>query len=233
MKSVFISGGNRGIGLETARQMGKLGYHAIISARKEEDAQKAVAQLASDGVKADYVLMDTVDTASVAHAAAEVSKLVNGRLDALINNAGYASAPGDKEQVDLDALRKCFEVNVVGMVNVTNHFLEMVKSAPEGRIVNVGSILGSCASALTDASYAPYNVSKSAVNMYTVTLAASLKDTHVKVNCGHPGWVKTDMGGAGADLEIEEGAETSVYLATLPADGPTGGYFFKKDRLPW
>lgn len=233
MKSVFISGGNRGIGLETARQMGKLGYYVVISARKEEDAKKAVAQLAADGVKADYVLMDTVDVASVASAAAEVSKLVDGKLDALINNAGYASPPGDKERVDLDALRKCFEVNVVGTVNVTNHFLELVKNAPEGRIVNVGSIMGSCATAITDAEYAPYDVSKTGLNMYTVTLAASLKGTHVKVNCGHPGWVKTEMGGAGASLEVEEGAETSVYLATLPADGPTGGYFFKKDRLPW
>ncbi|KAL7702342.1 short chain dehydrogenase [Lotmaria passim] len=233
MKSVFISGGNRGIGLETARQMGKLGYHVVISARKEDAAKKAVETLSQDGVKADYVIMDTVDTSSVAKAAAEVSKLVNGSLDALINNAGYRAPLGDKEQADLEALRKCFEINVVGTANVTNHLLELVKKAPEGRIVNVGSIMGSCATALAGFEDAPYNISKAALNMYTVNLAAALKGTHVKVNCGHPGWVKTDMGGEGAQLEVSEGAETNVYLATLPADGPTGGYFHKKNRLPW
>ncbi|KPA86018.1 putative short chain dehydrogenase [Leptomonas pyrrhocoris] len=233
MKAVFITGGNRGIGLETARQMGKLGYHVIISARKEEDAKKAVADLFHDGLKVDYVIMDTEDTAAVEKAAAEVSKLVNGVLDALINNAGCACPCGDKNTANLEDMRKCFEVNVIGTANVTNHFLEMVKKAPAGRIVNVSSIMGSFATTFIGFEYAPYTISKAALNMYTVKLAAALKDTNVKVNCGHPGWVKTEMGGPNAELEVTEGAETSVYLATLPADGPTGGYFHKKDSLPW
>ncbi|KPI86891.1 putative short chain dehydrogenase [Leptomonas seymouri] len=233
MKSVFITGGNRGIGFETARQMGKLGYHVIISSRKEEDAKEAVEKLSNDGVKADYVIMDVENTASVEKAVAAVSELVNGVLDALINNAGYINPKGDKEKIDLESLRKCFEVNVVGTANVTNRCLEMVKKAPQGRIVNVSSIMGSCTVGCAGFDYSPYNISKAALNMYTVKLAAALKETQVKVNCGHPGWVKTAMGGADADLEVTEGAETSVYLATLRSDGPTGGFFHKGEQLPW
>ncbi|AYU82921.1 short chain dehydrogenase [Leishmania donovani] len=233
MKSVFITGGNRGIGLETARQMGKLGYYVIISCRDEEKAKTAIEKVSAEGVKADYVIMDVVDESSVAKAAAEVSKKVNGVLDALINNAGYAAPSGDMSRVNLDEMRRCYEVNVIGTVCVTNHFLEMVKKSSAGRIVNVGSIMGSCQLEVAALSHTPYNCSKAALNMYTVNLASSLKDTNVKANCAHPGWVKTDMGGAKAPLEVTEGAETSVYLATLPADGPTGGFFHKCDRLPW
>ncbi|CAG9582473.1 putative short chain dehydrogenase [Leishmania major strain Friedlin] len=233
MKSVFITGGNRGIGLETARQMGKLGYYVIISCRDEEKAKAAIEKVSAEGVKADYVIMDVVDESSVAKAAAEVSKKVNGVLDALINNAGKAAPSGDMSRVNLDEMRRCYEVNVIGTVCVTNHFLEMVKKSSAGRIVNVGSIKGSCQLEVTALSHTPYNCSKAALNMYTVNLASSLKDTNVKVNCAHPGWVKTDMGGPQAPLEVTEGAETSVYLATLPADGPTGGFFHKRDRLPW
>ncbi|GET92626.1 short chain dehydrogenase, putative [Leishmania tarentolae] len=233
MKSVFITGGNRGIGLETARQMGKLGYYVIISCRDEEKAKSAIEKVLAEGVKADYVIMDVVDESSVAKAAAEVSKKVNGVLDVLINNAGYSAPSGAMNEVNLNEMRKCYEVNVIGTVCVTNHFLDMVKKSPAGRIVNVGSIMGSCQLEVATLSQTPYNCSKAALNMYTVNLASSLKETNVKVNCAHPGWVKTDMGGAKAPLEVTEGAETSVYLATLPADGPTGGFFHKRDCLPW
>lgn len=233
MKTAFITGGNRGIGLETARQLGKLGYHVIIGSRDGAKGKEAVATLVSQGIKADYTVVDTANEESVKQAAADVASKCNGVLDVLINNAGYSSAPGDAEKVNLDDLRRCFEINVVGTVCVTNHFLDMVKKAPAGRIVNVGSIMGSLAVACAGLPTCPYNTSKTALNMYTVNLAAALKDTNVKVNSGHPGWVKTDMGGPNADLSVEEGAETNVYLATLPADGPTGGYFFRKERLPW
>lgn len=233
MKTVLITGGNRGIGLETARQLGKLGYRVIISCRDEGTGKDAVGTLAKDNVSASYVTMNVVEEASVTKAAAEVSKMCNGVLDALINNAGYCPAPGDAERVDLNELRKCYEVNVVGTVCVTNHFLDMVKKSPAGRIVNLGSIMGSLQLAPAPLAYCPYNASKAALNMYTINLANALKSTPVKVNTAHPGWVKTDMGGPNADLEIGEGAETSVYLATLPPDGPTGGYFHKKERLPW
>ncbi|CBZ30672.1 putative short chain dehydrogenase [Leishmania mexicana MHOM/GT/2001/U1103] len=233
MKSVLITGGNRGIGLETARQLGKLGYYVIISCRDEEKAKAAIEKVSAEGVKADYVVMDVVDESSVAKAAGEVSKKVNGVLDALINNAGYSAPSGDMSRVDLDEMRKCYEVNVIGAICVTNHFLEMVKKSPAGRIVNVGSIMGSCELNAAPLSRTPYSCSKAALNMYTVNLARSLEDTKVKANCAHPGWVKTDMGGAKAPLEVTEGAETSVYLATLPPDGPTGGFFHKRDRLGW
>ncbi|KAK7198154.1 short chain dehydrogenase [Novymonas esmeraldas] len=233
MPSVFITGGNRGIGLETARQMAKLGYKVIVSCRSEEQAKAAVEKLAADGATADYVIMDTCDESSVEKAAAEVSKKVDGVLDVLINNAGYACPREPVTSINLAELRKCYEVNVIGSACVTNHFLPLVKKSPAGRIVNVGSIMGSCEKTFLSMTAVPYSCSKAALNMYTVNLASALKDTNVKVNCGHPGWVKTDMGGQDADLEVSEGAETNVYLATLPADGPTGGFFHKKERLPW
>ncbi|EPY23314.1 short chain dehydrogenase [Strigomonas culicis] len=136
-------------------------------------------------------------------------------------------------KVDPKILSETFDVNVVGTVRVTNGFLDLVKAAPEGRIVNVSSYMGSLTLYQSNIDTCAYSVSKTALNMYTVSLARALKDTKVKVNSGHPGWVRTDMGGADADLCIEEGAETSVYLATLPSDGPTGGFFFKKEVLPW
>ncbi|KAG5466152.1 hypothetical protein GH5_00890 [Leishmania sp. Ghana 2012 LV757] len=233
MKSVFITGGNRGIGLETAIQLSKLGYYVIISCRDEAQAKAALEKVPSEGTKAGYVIMDVMSETSVARAAAEVSKMVNGVLDVLINNAGYAAPSGDMSCVNLDEMRKCYEVNVIGAVCVTNHFLDMVKKSPAGRIVNVGSIMGSCQLGVASLRYTPYNCSKAALNMYTVNLASSLKDTNVKANCAHPGWVKTEMGGPEAPLEVTEGAETSVYLATLPDDGPTGGFFYKRERLPW
>lgn len=234
MKTVLITGGNRGLGLETARQMGKLGYKVIISCRSEELAKGAVENLAADGVTADYVIMDTTDEASVSRAVSEVSKKVDGVLDALINNAGVAcSRDGTVTKVDVGEMLKCYQVNVIGVAIVTNHFLDLVKKSPAGRIVNLSSMLGSCALASGYGMCAPYNCSKTALNMYTANLGAALKDTNVKVNCAHPGWVKTDMGGEEAPLEIPEGAETSVYLATLPADGPTGGFFHKKETMPW
>ncbi|KAG5466703.1 hypothetical protein LSCM1_00875 [Leishmania martiniquensis] len=233
MKSVFITGGNRGIGLETAIQMSRLGYYVIISCRDEMQGKAAIEKVSSEGTKADYVIMDVTDEASVAKAATEVSRMVNGVLDVLINNAGYAAPSGDNSCVNLEQMRKCYEVNVIGAACVTNHFLDMVKKSPAGRVVNVGSIMGSCQLEADSLCYTPYKCSKAALNMYTVALASSLKDTNVKANCAHPGWVKTEMGGPKAPLEITEGAETSVYLATLPDDGPSGGFFFKREPLPW
>ncbi|CAD2213755.1 short chain dehydrogenase [Angomonas deanei] len=234
MKTVLITGANRGIGLETARQMGKLGYAVIVGSRNAAQGEEAVKQLQSEGIaNVESVELDITSDESVKKAY-ETVHAKHAHLDVLINNAGIA-AMNDLQngQINLDSVLKAMQVNLISVIRVTNQFLELVKAAPEGRIVNLSSIMASLTLHPGDISYFPYNASKTALNMYTVNLADALKDTKVKVNSAHPGWVQTDMGGEGADLPVAEGAETSVYLATLPADGPTGGFFHKKDSLPW
>lgn len=234
MKTAFITGGNRGIGLETAAQLSKLGYKVIIGSRDMKKGEDAVAQLRGRGINSvECVQLDVESEDSVRKAAAAVKTKFNGVVDALINNAGYSSGPAPTQEVDLDAVRRCMEANLIGTMRVNNHFLEFVKNSKQGRVVNVSSIMGSIESKVGSLATTAYCTSKAALNMYTVNLAQSLGGTSIKVNAAHPGWVKTDMGGSEAPLDVLEGTETSVYLATLPPDGPTGGLFFKKDRLPW
>ncbi|EPY38443.1 short chain dehydrogenase [Angomonas deanei] len=234
MKTVLITGANRGIGLETARQMGKLGYAVIVGSRNAAQGEAAVKQLQSEGIThVESVELDVTSDESVKKAY-ETVHAKHAHLDVLINNAGLRLF-NKKEggQVELENVMECMNVNLISVIRVTNQFLELVKAAPEGRIVNLSSFMGSLTLHPCGIADFPYNVSKTALNMYTVNLADALKDTKVKVNSGHPGWVQTEMGGEGAELPVSEGAETSVYLATLPADGPTGEFFFKKERLPW
>jgi NAD(P)-dependent dehydrogenase (short-subunit alcohol dehydrogenase family) len=139
----------------------------------------------------------------------------------------------------LDVWRRTFETNVFGLVAVTHAFLPLLRQSEAGRIVNLTSILGSLGlhtdpqSPIYHFKTVAYDTSKAAVNAYTIHLAYELRDTPIKVNAAHPGWVKTDLGGEGAPMEVVDGAKTSVWLATLPADGPTGGYFHGRERLPW
>jgi len=140
----------------------------------------------------------------------------------------------------LDTWRATFDTNVFGLIATTNTFLPLLRKSEGGRIVNLSSILGSIefhakpGSPIYESKDTPaYNVSKAAVNAYTVQLAHELKETGIKVNAAHPGWVKTDMGGEGAMLEVEDGARTSVALATLGPDGPNGAYLHMNEPLPW
>jgi NAD(P)-dependent dehydrogenase (short-subunit alcohol dehydrogenase family) len=160
----------------------------------------------------------------------------------LINNAGLMLDEKEKKvsEQSLETWRETFETNVFGLIATTQAFLPLLRKSEAGRIVNLSSILGSITlhakpgSAIYESkAYASYNVSKSAVNAYTVQLAYELKDTKIKVNAAHPGWVKTEMGGEGATMEIEDGAKTSVALATIGADGPNGAYLHMGEALPW
>lgn len=236
MKKALITGGNRGIGLETAAQLAKLGYQVVIGSRSKKNGEEALEHLKERGFNTvTMVELDVESEESVKAAAAEVGKKFEYVLDVLINNAGYFASPTSLESgvVDVDAVKKSMEINLYGAMRVTNHFIEMIKLSPAGRIVNVSSDMGSIQLGSLSLSTAGYNTSKIALNMYTVALADSLKGTSIKVNAAHPGWVRTDMGGSGAPLGLLEGTETIIYLATLPKAGPTGGYFFKKDPLPW
>ncbi len=184
---------------------------------------------------------DVVNPADVEAAAEKIEKEF-GHLDILINNAGVMleSIGGNTTlSISEDDLRKTFETNFFATVAVTNALLPLVKKSEAGRIVNLSSILGSLSLGATEGSPIyevkafAYNASKAALNSYTIHLAHALKDAKIKVNSVHPGWVKTDMGTDAAPMEIEEGAKTSVELATLGPDGPTGGYFHLGEAISW
>lgn len=230
----LVTGANKGLGLEIARQLGKKGLTVVLGARDEARGNAAVAELQREGIDAHAVKLDVGSTADVG-ALESFFKQKFGRLDVLVNNAGVADWMND----DVDAFRRTFEANVFGVIAVTYALLPLIKASPAGRIVNQSSILGS----LGTLSAAPeqfgemvnpaYTTSKAALNGFTVALAHKLRATHVKVNSAHPGWVKTDLGSDAAPMGVVDGAKTAVTLATLPPDGPTGGFFHMGERLPW
>src|SRR4030088_845358 len=236
----LITGANKGIGLETARQLGNEGITVLVGSRDEKKAKEAAEELRKEGIDAHGVFIDVDSSDSIKKAAASVEH-EHGRLDILINNAGVMLHDADKSAgaPPLDVWRKTFETNLFGLIATTQAFLPLLRKSAAGRIVNLSSILGSIhfhatpGSPIYDNKVAAYNVSKSAVNAFTVQLAYELKDTPMKVNAAHPGWVKTEMGGEGATMEISDGAKTSVALATIGANGPNGGFLHMGETLPW
>jgi NAD(P)-dependent dehydrogenase (short-subunit alcohol dehydrogenase family) len=244
-KIAFITGGNRGLGFQTALELGHAGIAVVIGSRDLTQGEQALAKLRADGIDADVLLFDITRTAS--HKAAyDYFHSKYGRLDILVNNAGIAAGvfPGEGPEhraadVPLDLLHKVFETNFFSQVALTETLLPLIEKSPAGRIVNLSSILGSLTlhadpkSPIYHAKSFAYDASKTALNAFTVHLAYELRDTKIKVNSAHPGWVKTDMGGAQAPMEVSEGGKTSAALATLPDDGPTGGYFHLGQPLPW
>jgi NAD(P)-dependent dehydrogenase (short-subunit alcohol dehydrogenase family) len=240
-KIALITGGNKGIGLETARQLGKLGVTVLIGVRDEAKGEAAVADLKKDGVEVRAVKLDMENPADYA----AVAKLIEkdyGRLDILINNAGIfldGRKANETSTTSKDILQKTFNTNFFAVVGLTQTLLPLLKKSLGGRIVNLSSILGSNTlhatpgSFIYDAKTFAYDASKAALNSFTVHLAHELKDTKIKVNSAHPGWVKTDMGGEGAQLDIVTGAKTSVELATLQDSGPNGEFLHLGKPLPW
>jgi NAD(P)-dependent dehydrogenase (short-subunit alcohol dehydrogenase family) len=240
-KIALITGGNKGIGLETARQLGKLGILVLVGARDLAKGEAAVAELKKDGVDARAVKLD-VDNPSDYAAVAKLIEKDFGRLDILINNAGIfldGRTKNETSTTSQEILRKTFDTNFFAVVGLTQALLPLLRKSLGGRIVNLSSILGSLTlhatpgSPVYEAKTFAYDASKAALNAFTVHLAHELKDTKIKVNSAHPGWVKTEMGGEGAMLEVEVGAQTSVELATLQDSGPNGGYIHLGKSLPW
>jgi len=227
----FITGGNRGLGFQTALQLKDAGVKVVIGSRDLAQGERAVEKLRAEGVDADVLQFD-ITKAADAQTAFDYFNSKYGRLDILVNNAGIAAGkfPGtgpehSASEVPADLLHKVFETNFFAQVALT--------------IVNLSSILGSLklhatpGSPIYDAKSFAYDASKTALNAYTIHLAYELRDTKIKVNSAHPGWVKTDMGGEQAPMELSEGGKTSAALATLPDDGPTGGFFHMGKPLPW
>ena len=239
-KIALITGANKGIGLETARQLGRQGITVLAGARDEAKANNAVAELRKEGLDVHGIVLDVNDEGSIQKVFSRIERDY-GHLDILVNNAGVMLDDREKKPSEqpLEAWRKTFETNLFGLVATTQALLPLLRKSAAGRIVNLSSILASNTlhatpgSPVYDAKVPAYDVSKTAVNAYTVHLAWELKDTPIKVNAAHPGWVKTEMGGEGAVMEIEDGAKTSVALATIGPDGPNGGFLHMGETLPW
>jgi NAD(P)-dependent dehydrogenase (short-subunit alcohol dehydrogenase family) len=244
-KIAFITGGNRGLGFQTALDLKDAGVKVVIGSRDLALGEQALAKLRTAGVDADLLQFDITNYADH-QAAYDYFNSRYGRLDILVNNAGIAAGkfPGTGPEhsatdVPQDLLRKVFDTNFFAQVALTSALLPLIRKSPAGRIVNLSSILGSVTlhadphSPIYHAKSFAYDASKTALNAFTVHLAYELRDTNIKVNSAHPGWVQTDMGGDQAPMPLSEGGKTSSALATLPDDGPTGGYFHLGQPLPW
>jgi NAD(P)-dependent dehydrogenase (short-subunit alcohol dehydrogenase family) len=242
VKVALITGANKGIGLETARQLGKLGVTVVVGSRDLARGEQAAEVLRGVGVDARALKLDVVNEAE-RQAAAKFIEKEFGKLDILINNAGVMldgmGGGNNTSTTTQRSLHETFETNFFAPIALTQTLLPLLHKSEAGRIVNLSSILGSNTlhatpgSPIYDAKTFAYDASKAALNSFTIHLAHELKGTKIKVNSAHPGWVKTDMGGDGAMMEIVDGAKTSVALATLADDGPTGGYFHMGKPLPW
>lgn len=242
-KVAFITGANRGIGLETARELAEKGVKVVIGSRDKVEGEEAVQELKAKGLEVEMIGFD-VNYEADHHSAFNYFDKKYGRLDILVNNAGIwlddvSKASNNTSIAPIESLRKTFDTNFFHLVELTQTLLPLLRKSPAGRIVNLSSILGSLTlhgdpkSPIYGSKAFAYNASKTALNAFTVHLAHELKDTKIKVNSAHPGWVKTAMGGEAAPLEVKDGAKTSAELALLPDDGPTGGFFHVGQALPW
>ncbi len=235
----LVTGANKGIGYEIARQLARRGDTMLLGARNEERGREAEAKLKAEGFDAHLVHLDVEDAATHQAAAKFVAEKF-GKLDVLVNNAGIALDVGSKaSNVSLDVLKKTFGTNFFGVIAVTQSFLPLLKNSAAGRIVNVSSGLGSLTQhsdpgwEFYEVKPLAYNASKTALNAFTVMLAHELKDTKIKVNSADPGFTATDLNGHRGYRSVEQGASVIVELATLPQDGATGSYFDDNGIVPW
>jgi NAD(P)-dependent dehydrogenase (short-subunit alcohol dehydrogenase family) len=209
----LVTGSTRGIGAEVARQLAARGMRVIVTGRRAEHR------------------LDVADPQSIDALARYVEREI-GRLDVLVNNAAILLDEGESiADVDPQKFEETWRVNTFGAFLMTQRFAPLLRRSGHGRVVNVSSGAGQLSSM---SSYAPsYSTSKAALNAITILFANALRRDGVLVNCADPGWVRTDMGGPAAPRSVEEGADTIVWLATLPDDGPTGGFFHDRQRIDW
>ncbi|MCW4455385.1 SDR family oxidoreductase [Flavobacterium sp. MXW15] len=239
-KIALVTGATRGIGLETVRQLAQAGVHTLLAGRNRDRAVAGALKLQAEGLPVEAIQLDVLDAASIAAAVATVEQR-HGRLDILVNNAGILLddlqlAPS---QQSAQVWRDTFDTNLFAVVEVTRAFLPLLRRSPAGRIVNVSSCLGSLtlhadpSSSIYDFKLPAYNVSKSALNAWTLHLAYELRDSAIKANMIHPGYVKTDMNAGEGEIDVTEGARSSVAMALLDQDGPSGSFTYLGEVLPW
>ena len=225
----LISGGNRGLGLEVARRLSEDGYTVVVGSRDLSKGEEAVATL---GKGASACRLDVTDPESIESCIAEIDER-HGRLDVVVNNAGIEGGGWrtSATDVDLDDVRDTLETNLFGAWKLTQAALPLIRRNGYGRIVNLSSGMGQLSEM---GGHAPaYRVSKTGLNALTRMLTAELDGENILVNSCCPGWVRTDMGGPNATRSLEEGGDTPYWLATLPDDGPRGGFFRNRKPIPW
>jgi NAD(P)-dependent dehydrogenase (short-subunit alcohol dehydrogenase family) len=235
----LVTGANKGIGNATAARLGALGMTVLVGARESARGEEAAAALRARGAKARFVLLDVTDASSIAAATTTIERDY-GRLDVLVNNAGVAHGGGPPSAQPIATMRELFETNFFGAVATTQALLPLLRRADGGRIVNVSSSLGSLALAADPTTpiaqqnaFFGYAATKTALAAFTIRLAAELGSTSIKVNAACPGYVATDLNQHRGTRTAEEGAAIVVNLATLPPDGPSGGFFNDAGRVPF
>ena len=234
----LVTGANKGIGYEIAAGLGALGWSVGVGARDDERREAAVAKLRAGGADAFGVPLDVTDDASVAAAAGLIEDRA-GHLDVLVNNAGVTGGRANMPTTaDLTAVRTVLETNVIGVIRVTNAMLPLLRRSASPRIVNMSSSVGSLTRQTSpgyDASpiHVAYAPSKTFLNAVTVQYVRELRDTNILINAGCPGYCATDLNGHRGVRTPEQGAAIAIQLATLPDDGPTGGFFEDAGVVPW
>jgi NAD(P)-dependent dehydrogenase (short-subunit alcohol dehydrogenase family) len=230
MKTVLITGANKGIGHEVARQLAAKGFHVFVGARNTNAGRKAAEEIANNGSRATFLEIDVADNDSVTNAAREFPNSAD-RLDVLVNNAGII-ADGDEAILEIsdELFRKTMETNTLGALRVTRAFAPLLRKSKAPRVVNVSSGGGQLTGGADG--WAPaYCISKTALNGVTVQLAAALPKFAVNSVC--PGWVRTEMGGENASRSVEEGADTIVWLASEAPQDLTGKFLRDRKEIPW
>jgi NAD(P)-dependent dehydrogenase (short-subunit alcohol dehydrogenase family) len=234
----LVTGANKGIGREIARQLARRSFTVVIAARDQARGDAAAAAIRGEGLEARAIELDVTRADTIAVAVAWLEREL-GRLDVLVNNAGIARGAAPPSAIGLTAVREVFDTNVFGVMAVTQAMLPLLRAAPAGRIVNVTSGLGSLGQMSDPANpYAhlgslAYGPSKTALNAITVAFANELRGTPIKVNSACPGYTATDLNGHRGTRTVEQAARAPVRLATIAADGPTGGFFNEDGPLPW
>ncbi len=227
-----VTGANRGIGLEICRQLVRHGLKVVLTSRSAAKGRLALKTLAEDQIEVHYHLLDVTNPVSIKALAAHVAERY-GRIDVLVNNAGVLLDPRGSRVLDakLKTFRDTLETNLLGPLQLAQALVPLMKKHRYGRIVNLSSGQGQ----LSDMGVGTpaYRVSKTALNALTRVLAAELDGSGILVNSMCPGWVKTDMGGPNATRTVDQAADTAVWLATLPDDGPNGAFFRDRQPIPW
>ena len=227
-----VTGGNRGIGFEICRQLAQQGIHVVLTSRDGAKGKAAVKKLRGDELEVAYHRLDVTEANSVASLVAYLEQQY-GRADILVNNAGIMIDPKGSRVLnsDIETYRATLETNFFGPLRLVQALVPLMRKHGYGRVVNLSSGQGQLSE--MGSGTPAYRVSKTALNAVTRIVAAETRGSNILVNSMCPGWVKTDMGGRNAPHTVAQGADTAVWLATLPDGGPTGGFFRDRKPIPW
>jgi len=228
-KIILVTGANRGIGKEIVQQLAALGHTVILTARDSAKGEKALSEIHPGKGTVHFIALEATQTESIQQAVNKVTQQF-GRLDVLINNAGIFNDRNNSLTVSADAVKEHLEVNFIGPLRISQAFIPLLEKSQKGRIINFSSQMGRLNG--MGGGSAAYRFSKTSINSLTAVMAADLAGTNIKVNSMCPGWVQTDMGGAGAPRSLAQGADTAVWLATAPGI-PTGKFFADREETPW